>query len=133
MLLGDIDELEIDREGADQTDGFIEAEAAEQFLESSFGRRRMVLSQLLAQRAHALFRLEQPLAAEPFQGFAQQIAEAMNVGAERRVPGMCGKFFQFAHRALLKHAAVRSGRAEGARTGRRKRQAGSEVDGISHD
>lgn len=85
MLLGDIDKLKVNREGANQADGFIKLKTGEQLFQPSFCFRRMRCAKLFAQGAHALFGLKEFFSAEPPQRFAEQIAEPVNVFAQRQI------------------------------------------------
>jgi hypothetical protein len=42
-------------------------------------------AQSFAERAHSFFGLEEMLASKPLERFAEQIAEPVNIGAQRRI------------------------------------------------
>src|SRR5262245_26158826 len=93
MLLGDVDELKVDREGSDHPYRFIEAQALKQPFKLPLGRGRplprpfvrMLTAKSFAKRSDILFDFKEALAAEPSERFAQQIAQAANVRPQRRV------------------------------------------------
>src|SRR5262245_11635215 len=88
-LLGDVDELKVDREGPNHPYRFIGAQALKQPFKLPLGSARPFVRTLtaksFAKRADILFDFKQALATEPPERFAQQIAQTANVRPQRRV------------------------------------------------
>ena len=83
LLLGQVDQVEIDAEGADQGPQVLEAELAEPVAEPPGGLGRGVGAEVLRRGADLLDERERVLAREPPDGPAEQVAEEMDVAAER--------------------------------------------------
>jgi hypothetical protein len=70
VVFGDIDQLEVDGEGADQADCFIETQTVEQTFELRFRLCRMISAQLFAQGTDTFFSIKKFFAAEPDERFS---------------------------------------------------------------
>ena len=98
ILLGDVGQLKVHGKRANHANRFVQSQTTQQLLELLFDFWRMLCAQLFAQGAHLFLNLKQAFAAEPFQGFAQQIAEPMDVFTQRQIFRQGRSGFGFVHR-----------------------------------
>src|SRR5215813_5130464 len=94
ILLRDVDQLKVDREGPDHAYRLVQTQSSKQTFKLTLGPGRLPgalgSAKSFAESADVLFNLKKALSSETLERFAQQIAQPTNVRPQRRVFRLIG-------------------------------------------